>query len=337
MTATLDAPTRPDTQQRRGYLEELDRRVLFFDGAMGTQIHAAELRAEDYGGKDLEGCNENLVLLRPDVIERIHEDYLVAGADVIETDTFQGSRLKLNEWGLGDKTIEINREAARIARRAADRWSTPERPRFVAGSIGPTGMLPSADDPALSRITYAELAEVFYEQAKGLAEGGVDLFIVETMMDMLELRAAITGIGRLNRELGRRIPIQAQVFIDTSGRMLLGTDIEAVMTTLEGLPGVDVLGLNCGVGPEHMREPVRFLSEASRTRLSVIPNAGIPINVDDKAVFPLGPEDMARQLAEFVAEFGVNTVGGCCGTTPAHIAALVAAVGQRAPKERGVS
>ena len=316
------------------YLDELDRRVLFFDGAMGTQIHAAGLSAEDYGGASLEGCGEALILHNPDVIERIHDAYFAAGADVIETDTFQGSRLKLDEWGLGEHTLKINRDAAAIARKVADRWSTPERPRFVAGSIGPTGMLPSADDPALSKITYAELADIFYEQAQGLAEGGVDLFIVETMMDMLELRAAVTGINRLNRDRGVRIPIQAQIFIDVSGRMLLGTDIQAVMATLEALPGVDIIGLNCGVGPEHMREPVRFLSENSRRKLSVIPNAGIPINVNDKAVFPLGAEDMARQLQEFVAEFGVNAVGGCCGTTPEHITALVAAVGEQAPKER---
>jgi 5-methyltetrahydrofolate--homocysteine methyltransferase len=334
MTATIDTAERTGVRNDRRYVEELDKRVLIYDGAMGTQIHEAGLIAEDYGGVALEGCNENLVLIRPDVIERIHEAYLAAGADVIETDTFQGSRLKLDEWGLGDKTLEINRKAAAIARAAADRWSTPERPRFVAGSIGPTGMLPSADDPALSKITYAELSDIFYEQAQGLAEGGVDLFIVETMVDILELRAAINGINRLNRDLGRQIPIQAQAFFDVSGRMLLGTDIEAVMTTLEALQGVDLIGLNCGTGPEHMREPIRFLTENSRTKISVIPNAGLPINVNDKAVFPLGPEEMAQELAEFVTEFGVNTVGGCCGTTPAHIAAIVAAIGDRAPKER---
>ncbi len=336
MTSTIDTAEHIEVRNDRRYVEELDKRVLIYDGAMGTQIHEAGLTAEDYGGIALEGCNENLVLIRPEVIERIHEAYLEAGADVIETDTFQGSRLKLDEWGLGDKTLEVNRKAAAIARRAADRWATPERPRFVAGSIGPTGMLPSADDPALSKITYAELSDIFYEQAQGLAEGGVDLFIVETMVDILELRAAINGINRLNRELGRQIPIQAQAFFDVSGRMLLGTDIEAVMTTLEALQGVDLIGLNCGTGPEHMREPIRFLTEHSRTKISVIPNAGLPINVNDKAVFPLGTAEMAQELAEFVTEFGVNTVGGCCGTTPAHIAAIVAAIGDRAPKERSI-
>lgn len=334
---TTTTATAATTSNDRRYLEALDQRVLIFDGAMGTQIHAAELTAEDYGGTNLEGCNENLVLIHPEVIERIHEAYLEAGADVIETDTFQGSRLKLDEWGLGDRTLEINRTAASIARTAADRWSTPDKPRFVAGSIGPTGMLPSADDPTLSKITYNDLIAIFYEQAQGLAEGGVDLFIVETMVDILELRAAITAINRLNRDLGRQLPIQAQAFFDVSGRMLLGTDIEAVMTTLEALPGVDLIGLNCGTGPEHMREPIRFLAENSRSRISVIPNAGLPINVNDKAVFPLGPAEMANDLAEFVNNFGVSTVGGCCGTTPEHIAALVAAIGTRAPKERVIA
>ena len=198
------------------YLDALDKRVLFFDGAMGTQIHAAGLSAEDYGGVSLEGCGEALILHNPDVIERIHDAYFAAGADVIETDTFQGSRLKLDEWGLGEHTLKINRDAAAIARKVADRWSTPERPRFVAGSIGPTGMLPSADDPALSKITYAELVEIFYEQAKGLAEGGVDLFIVETMMDMLELRAALTR-SPTSSGAGSWIRLTARTPLETRG------------------------------------------------------------------------------------------------------------------------
>ena len=320
------------TANPNAFLDLVRDRVVIYDGAMGTSVQNHNLDAAGYGGID--GCNEYLVFHNPGLIEEIHASFLEAGVDVLETDTFGGSLLKLEEYGLGERTYEQNRTAAEIARRAANAYSTADRPRFVAGSIGPTGMLPSADDPALSKITYAELADVFYEQAKGLAEGGVDLFIVETMMDILELRAAVAGINRLSRERGARLPIQAQVFIDVSGRMLLGTDIEAVMTTLEALPGVDLIGLNCGVGPEHMREPVRFLGEASRRPISVIPNAGIPINVNDRAVFPLGPAEMARDLAEFVGEFGVNAVGGCCGTTPEHIAALVEAVGVRRPKER---
>lgn len=334
MTTTIDQQPSAARSTGSRYLDALDRRVLVFDGAMGTSIQARELTPDDFGGPAYEGCNDYLCLTRPDVIEAVHQSFLAVGCDVLETNSFQASRLRLAEWGLADQTVEINRAAASIARRVADRFSTPERPRFVAGSIGPTGMLPSSDDPALSKITYQELVGVFYEQAKALAEGGVDLFIIETQVDILELKAAINGVNRLRAETGRYLPIQAQVFYDVSGRMLLGTEIEAVMTTLEALHGVDILGLNCGTGPEEMREPVRFLSEHTRKRISVIPNAGIPVNVNDKAVFPAQPEEMARHLGEFVEEFGVNCVGGCCGTTPAHLERIVAAAGGRAPRSR---
>lgn len=335
MTTTA-APPSITTGPQSSYLEALEKRVLVFDGAMGTSIQSRDLSADDFGGHAFEGCNDYLSLTRPDVIEEVHRSFLAVGCDVLETNSFQASRLRLAEWGLADKTVEINQAAASIAREVADHFSTPEQPRFVAGSIGPTGMLPSSDDPALSKIKYAELVEVFYEQAKALAAGGVDLFIIETQVDILELKAAINGVNRLRQELGRYLPIQAQVFYDVSGRMLLGTEIEAVMTTLEALHEVDIIGLNCGTGPEEMREPVRFLSEHTRKRISVIPNAGIPINVDDKAVFPARPEEMARHLGEFVEEFGVNCVGGCCGTTPAHLARIVAAAGGRPPRPREI-
>src|SRR5579859_975799 len=242
------------------FLEELQRRVIIYDGAMGTNIQNYHLGPADYGGERTEGCNEYLVITRPDVIEEIHTGFMEAGCDVLETDTFTGSRLKLDEYGLGERTREINLAAAQIARRVADRYSTPGKPRFVAGSIGPTGMLPSSDDPALSNITYQQLAEIFHEQAGILIEGGVDLLIIETSQDILEVRAAITGIRRAFSEQGRTLPIQAQVTLDTSGRMLLGTDIAATMTILVNL-GVAVVGLNCSTGPEHMREPVRYLAE----------------------------------------------------------------------------
>jgi 5-methyltetrahydrofolate--homocysteine methyltransferase len=224
------------------FLAELSRRVLIYDGAMGTNIQRHNLTAEDYGGKSLEGCNDNLVLTRPDVIRSIHASFLAVGCDVVETCTFQSTPRRLAEWGLGDKTREINVTAARLAREACDEYATPDRPRFVAGSIGPTGMLPSSSDPALSDITFAELAENFYQQAKFLVEGGVDVLLVETAQDILEVKAAIAGFERLFTEIGRRVPIQAQITLDTSGRMLLGTDIAAAMTTLEALP-VDIIGL----------------------------------------------------------------------------------------------
>ena len=293
---------------------------------MGTNIQRYNLSAEDFGGKALEGCNDNLVLTRPDVIQAIHESFLAVGCDVVETCTFQSTPRRLREWGLGDKVREINVGAARLARAAADKYSTPDQPRFVAASMGPTGMLPSSSDPVLSQISYAELADNFYEQAKYLVEGGVDLLLIETSQDILEVKAAVAGIERLFVEIGRRLPIQTQVTLDVSGRMLLGTDIASAMTTLEALK-VDVIGLNCSTGPEHMREPVRYLSEHATLPLSVIPNAGLPLNTGvGEAVYPLEPQPMATALSEFVKDFGVRIVGGCCGTTPEHLSAIVEAV-----------
>ncbi|MFL5466829.1 MAG: methionine synthase [Gemmatimonadaceae bacterium] len=318
------------------YLDALSRRVLIYDGAMGTNIQRYNLSADDFGGKALEGCNDHLVLTRPDVIQAIHESFLAVGCDVVETCTFQSTPRRLHEWGLGDKVRDINVAAARLARAACEKFATPERPRFVAASMGPTGMLPSSSDPVLSQISYDELSENYYEQAKYLVEGGVDLLLIETSQDILEVKAAVAGIEKLFAELGRRIPLQAQVTLDVSGRMLLGTDIASAMTTLEAL-NVDVIGLNCSTGPEHMREPVRYLAEHATLPLSVIPNAGLPLNTGvGEAVYPLEPAPMAQALSEFVKDFGVRIVGGCCGTTPEHLSAIVKAVrsvdGDRATK-----
>jgi 5-methyltetrahydrofolate--homocysteine methyltransferase len=308
------------------YLRELAQRVLIFDGAMGTSIQRFHPTVEDYGGKSLEGCNDHLVLTRPDIIGAIHESFLAVGCDVVETCTFQSTPHRLREWGIEHKTRDLNVAAARLARAACDKYATPDRPRFVAGSIGPTGMLPSGNDPVLSNVTFGELAETYYLQAKYLVEGGVDVLLVETAQDILEVKAALAGFERLFDELGFRVPVQAQVTLDTSGRMLLGTDIASAMTTLEALP-VNVIGLNCSTGPEHMREPVRFLAANSTRPISVIPNAGLPINTGvGEAVYPLEPAPMATMLGEFVTEYGVRIVGGCCGTTPAHLEAVVAAV-----------
>ncbi|HEU6449989.1 MAG TPA: homocysteine S-methyltransferase family protein, partial [Gemmatimonadaceae bacterium] len=313
------------------YLRALERGVLVYDGAMGTNIQRYKLGADDFGGASYEGCNDYLVITRPDVIREIHESFLAVGCDVVETCTFQSTPRRLHEWGLGDRVRDVNVQAARIARAAADKYSTPERPRFVAGSMGPTGMLPASDDPLLSAITWDELCENYRAQAEGLVEGGVDVLLIETAQDILEVKAAIAGIERLFAQIGRRVPLQVQVTLDTSGRMLLGTDIASAMTTLEAL-GVDVIGLNCSTGPEHMREPIRYLAEHATRPVSCIPNAGLPINTGvGDAVYPLEPEPMARALSEFVRDFGVRVVGGCCGTTPAHLEAVVRAVRDAAP------
>jgi 5-methyltetrahydrofolate--homocysteine methyltransferase len=325
------------TKQRSAYLAALERRVLVFDGAMGTSIDTFELSAADYGGERTFGARDYLVITRPDVIEAIHASFMEAGADVLETCTFQATRIRLEEWGLGEQTHAINLAAAQIARRVADRSAAQDgRPRFVAGSMGPTGKLPSSNDPALSDITYHELSDQFREQAVALIEGGADVLLVETSFDMLEVKAALDGIRRAKAELDRPdVAVQAQVFLDLSGKMLLGTEIPAVIATLEALP-VDVIGLNCGTGPEHMREAIELLTKHSRKPISCIPNAGLPLEVDGETVFPLEPEPFARSLGEFVRDFGVSVVGGCCGTRPAHIRRLREEVAAETPKQRDV-
>ena len=305
------------------YLEALSGRVLIYDGAMGTNIQLHHPTPEDFGGKSLEGCNDHLVLTRPDIIQSIHESFLAVGCDVVETCTFQSTPHRLREWGIEEKTRALNVAAARLARAACEKFATPDRPRFVAGSIGPTGMLPSSSDPVLSNTTFSALAENYYEQAKYLVEGGVDVLLVETAQDILEVKAALAGFERLFSELGRRVPVQTQVTLDTSGRMLLGTDIASALTTLEALP-IDVIGLNCSTGPEHMREPIRYLTSHALRPISCIPNAGLPLNTGTgDAVYPLEPAPMAEMLGEFVEKFGVRIVGGCCGTRPEHLKAIV--------------
>jgi 5-methyltetrahydrofolate--homocysteine methyltransferase len=318
--------SRSDRTFPSAYLDALSRRVLIFDGAMGTSIQGYALSAEDFGGPALEGCNDHLVLTRPDVIREIHDSFLAVGCDVVETCTFQSTPRRLAEWGLREKTREINIAAARIARAACDAAATPDQPRFVAGSMGPTGMLPSSSDPALSNVTFDELANEFREQALALMDGGVDVLLIETSQDILEVKAAIAGIERAFGEQGRRVALQVQVTLDTSGRMLLGTDIASALTTLESLR-VDVIGLNCSTGPEHMREPVRYLTSHARHPISCIPNAGLPVNTGTgEAIYPLEPAPMADALGEFVHDLGVRIVGGCCGTTPEHLREIVRAV-----------
>jgi 5-methyltetrahydrofolate--homocysteine methyltransferase len=304
------------------FLEAVRKRVLVFDGAMGTNLQKMNLRTEHFGGERYLGCNDHLVISYPEAVEAVHRSFLDVGADVIETCTFRANRITLGEYGLQERTLEINQAAAQLGRRLVDQYSAPDHPRYLAGSIGPSGKLPSADDPELSNISFDELADVFREQASGLLRGGVDLIVIETSQDLLEVKAAIIGVQSAFEETGIVVPIQAQVTLDTTGRMLLGTDIAAALATLEGLP-IEVIGLNCSTGPEHMREPIRYLGEQACLPVSCIPNAGLPLNIDGQAVYPLEPEPFASELVEFVEKYNINIVGGCCGTTPAHIKLLV--------------
>ncbi len=304
------------------------QRTIVYDGGMGATLEQFDLSLErDYR---LPGrCHEALILNRPDVIEGVHASMLDAGADVLETDTFQASRLKLAEWGLEAHTHEINLKAAQIARRVAGEH------RFVAGAIGPTGFLPASDDPTLGAITFAELVEVFADQAIGLIEGGVDLVIIETAQDILELKAAVFGVRQAGAQLGRPVPIQCSVsLLPQGGKMLLGTDISAVLATLEALD-VDAIGLNCSTGPEDMRDAIRFLGEFSPVPVHCIPNAGLPLQgPNGETIFPEQPEPLADVLGEFVERYGVSIVGGCCGTTPEHIRVLADRVKDHTPGPR---
>ncbi|MEY4071206.1 MAG: methionine synthase [Candidatus Eisenbacteria bacterium] len=310
------------------FLDRLRDRVLFFDGGMGTQVQARELGPDDFGGARWEGCIDHLSLTRPDVVEDIHAAYFEAGADVVETNSFQASVTRLEEWGLADRTVELNRAAAACARRTADRFEAADgRPRFVAGSIGPSGFLPSSEDPDLGKLSFADLVPSFRPQAQGLIEGGADVLILETAQDILEMKAQVLACREAMDLVGRRVPIQCSFTLDPTGRMLLGTDYRGALATLEAL-AVDVIGLNCSTGPDLMRDAVRYLCENASTPIHCIPNAGLPINDGGRTLYPMRPEPFAETLAEFVRVFGVNLVGGCCGTTPDHIRALVAAIGR---------
>ncbi len=307
----------------RDYLAAVRDHVVVFDGSMGALLEDKNLSLED--DYQLPGrAHEVLVLNRPDVIEELHTTMLDAGATVLETDSFQASRLKLEEWGLADHTLEINQRAAEIARKAAG----PDR--FVAGSIGPTGFLPSSDDPTLGNILFGDLVTVFEEQARGLIQGGSDLLIIETAQDILEVKAAIFGAREAFKATGRKVPLQISVsLLPNGGKMLLGTDIAAVLTTLEALK-VDVVGLNCSTGPEDMRDAIRYLGANARVPVHCIPNAGIPQQgVNGETVFPEQPAPLADALGEFVDDYGVAIVGGCCGTTPEHISAIAERVAKK--------
>jgi 5-methyltetrahydrofolate--homocysteine methyltransferase len=323
------------------FLDALRERVVVFDGAMGTSLQERELTADDFGGHDLEGCNEVLVRTRPDVVEAIHREFLEVGCDAVQTDSFGGAPWVLDEYGLGDDTEELNRRAAELARRACDAYATPARPRWVVGAIGPGTRAPTLSlgkDPATTKdfIDVATMEEGYRRQVRGLLEGGTDVLLVETSFDLLQIKAAVAACNDVFVERGARVPLMVQFTVEKDiNTMLLGTEPLAAIAALDPLP-IDVLGMNCATGPEDMREHVRTLSRHSRLPISVIPNAGIPALVDGATCYPLDPAGLAAAQREFVEEFGVSIVGGCCGTTPAHLAALVDEVAGLRPRPRAV-
>lgn len=310
------------------YLHAEPRRVIVFDGAMGTNLQAQNLTAEDFGGKAYEGCNEYLVISKPEAVAKVHRDFLAAGADVIETDTFGSSSIVLSEYNLGDRAYEISKKAAELAKSVAAEFSTPEKPRFVAGSMGPGTKLPT-----LGHIDYDTLYTAFREQAAGLFDGGVDLFIIETCQDVLQIKAALNGVIAVFRERGERRPLMVSVTMEQQGTMLVGSEIGAALTILEPYP-IDILGLNCATGPDLMTEHIRYLSQHSPFVISCIPNAGLPENIGGCAYYKLTPMELRLALTRFVEDFGVQVIGGCCGTRPDHIAALAEIAATLTPKAR---
>jgi len=308
------------------FLNALKERVLVFDGAMGTSIQERNLAPDDFGGKD--GCNEYLVLTRPDIIREIHASFLEAGCDAIETDTFGANAVVLGEYHLSDMAYEINRQAARLACEVARDFASPDRPRWVVGSIGPGTRLPS-----LGHISFEEMYAMYRVQAQGLIDGGADILLIETCQDLLQAKIAVIAVLDTLQSLGRRLPLMVQVTFESTGTMLLGTEIGAALTALEAYP-VDVIGLNCATGPQEMSEHIRYLGKHCTRSISCLPNAGLPQMVDGRARYLLTPEELAHWQRTFVEEHGVNIVGGCCGTTPAHLRAVVEAVGGKAPKPR---
>nr|WP_208641424.1 methionine synthase [Micromonospora arborensis] len=299
---------------RTSLMDVLADRILIADGAMGTMLQAADLTLDDFDG--LEGCNEILNVTRPDVVRGVHDAYLAAGADCVETNTFGANLANLAEYDIPQRIRELSEAGARIAREAADAASTPQRPRFVLGSIGPGTKLPT-----LGHADYATLRDAYQENAAGLIAGGADALIIETCQDLLQVKAAVVGSKRAMAELGQSVPIICHVAVETTGTMLVGSEIGAALAAIEPL-GVDLIGLNCSTGPAEMSEHLRYLSQHSRIPLSVMPNAGLPVLTADGAYFPLTPVELAEALERFITEYGVGLIGGCCGTTPEHIRVL---------------
>ena len=314
---------------KESLINALRNRILLFDGAMGTEIQKLNPKPEDFpDSKD--GFNDGLSFTRPEWIRKIHERYLEAGADCIETNTFGSNKLKLEEYGYGDKTVEFNKKIAELAVDVTKKFT--DKPRYVIGSMGPTGFLPSSNDPSLGQKPLSEIKESFELQAEGLILGGVDALLIETSQDILEVKLAIEGCHLAMKKTGKKIPIIANVTLDQYGKMLLGTNVQAAFTTISDM-GIDVFGLNCSTGPVEMTPSVRWLSEQNRLPILVVPNAGMPENDGGKAVYKMTPEEMAKTLGDFISEFKqVRIIGGCCGTNPSHIVALRNVLNQKKNK-----
>jgi 5-methyltetrahydrofolate--homocysteine methyltransferase len=300
-------------------VELMTQKIVLFDGAMGTEIQKLNPNPEDFpDGKD--GFNDGLSFTRPEWIKNIHRNYIKAGADCIETNTFGSNKLKLEEYGYGDKTLEFNKKIAELAVDITKEFS--DKPRYVVGSMGPTGFLPSSNDPSLGQIPLEKIREAFEIQAEGLILGGVDALLIETSQDILEVKMAIEACHDAMKKTGKKVPIIANVTLDKYGKMLLGTNIQAAYTTVSDM-GIDAFGLNCSTGPVEMTPSIQWLNEQNDLPILVVPNAGMPENQGGRAVYKMTPQDMAKVMRDFLSQYDrVRIIGGCCGTNTEHIALL---------------
>ena len=317
--------------QKVPFSEAIKNKILLFDGAMGTEIQKLNPKPEDFpDSKD--GFNDGLSFTRPDWIKNIHRSYLKAGADCIETNTFGSNKLKLEEYGYGEKTIDWNKEIAQLAVGVSQEFT--DKPRYVIGSMGPSGFLPSSNDPSLGQKSLNEIREAYELQAEGLILGGVDALLIETSQDILEVKLAIEASHLAMKKTGKKIPIIANVTLDKYGKMLLGTNIQAAYTTVSDM-GIDIFGLNCSTGPIEMTPSIQWLDEQNNLPLLVVPNAGMPENQGGKAVYKMSPDEMAKTLNDFISQYpNVRIIGGCCGTNPSHISQLRKIIDQKIGNKR---
>ena len=310
----------------------MNNRILLFDGAMGTEIQKNDPKPEDFPN-DQDGFNDGLVITHPEWIKEIHRNYLDAGADCIETNSFGSNKIKLDEYGFGDQTIDFNKKIATLAFDVCQEYS--DKPRYVIGSMGPTGYLPSSNDPDLGQIPLDEILQAFELQAEGLILGGVDALLIETSQDILEVKLVIEACHNAIKKTGKKIPIISNTTLDQYGKMLLGTNIQSAYTTVSDM-GIDVFGLNCSTGPIEMNPSVQWLDEQNEHNILVVPNAGMPENVGGQAVYKMTPEKMADALGDFLNQYKkVRIIGGCCGTNPDHIKALRKVIDEKANSLNG--
>ena len=318
--------------EKEPFLEVIKNRILLFDGAMGTEIQKFNPKPEDFPNNQ-DGFNDGLVLTHPEWIKEIHRNYLDAGADCIETNSFGSNKIKLDEYGFGAQTIDFNKKIAQLASEVCSEYT--DQPRYVVGSMGPSGFLPSSNDPDLGQKSTDEIREAFELQAEGLILGGVDVLLIETSQDILEVKLAIEACHNAIKKTGKKVPIIANTTLDKYGKMLLGTNIQAAYTTVSDM-GIDVFGLNCSTGAIEMTPSVRWLDEQNEHNLLVVPNAGMPENQGGQAVYKMTPEKMGEALSDFLTHYKkVRIIGGCCGTNPEHIAVLRKVIDEKAHSIKG--